>query len=171
MRTISLRPAPMVRVIYSDPTVAIGEIGRFFVGVWRGEVTRQLFEKQRWGLTEVVQRHPRGVGFLCVIEPSSKPPESEFRRASVVMIEEHGERLRCVGLVIEGSGFAAALIRTAISSMLLVHRKRSPLADFANVTSAVDWMSQYVPVDAGTDLVALVEELRATMSASGIRVR
>jgi hypothetical protein len=87
------------------------------------------------------------------------------------MVEEHGERLRCLGLVIEGTGFAAALIRAGISSMLLLHRRRSPLADFANVTSAVGWMSQYVPVDSGTDLVALVEELRASMSASGIRTR
>jgi hypothetical protein len=161
----------MVRVIYSDPTVAVGEIGRFCVAIWRGEVTRQRFEKQRWGLTEVVQRHPRGIGFMCVIEPSSKPPDAEFRRASVEMVEEHGERLHCVGLVIEGTGFAAALIRAAISSMLLLHRRRSPVADFANVTSAVRWMSQYVPVDTGTDLVALIDELRSSMSASGIRKR
>jgi hypothetical protein len=161
----------MVRVIYSDASLAVGEIGRFFVAVWRGDVTRQRFEKQRWGLTEVVQRHPRGIGFLCVIEPSSKPPDSELRRASVEMVEEHGDRLRCVGLVIEGTGFATALVRAGISSMLLLHRKRSPLADFASVTSAVGWMSQYVPVDAGTDLVALVEELRAAMGGSAIRVR
>jgi hypothetical protein len=120
----------------------------------------------------VVQRHPRGVGFLCVIEPSSKPPDSELRKASVQMVEEHGDRLRCVGLVIDGTGFAAALIRAGISSMLLLQRRKSwPYSDFGDVTSAVAWATQYVPVDPGTDLVALIEELRATMSASGIRVR
>jgi hypothetical protein len=32
-------------------------------------------------------------------------------------------------------------------------------------------MSQYVPIDPGTDMVALVEELRAAMGGSAIRVR
>jgi hypothetical protein len=165
----SLRPAPLARVIYSDPGVAVGEVGRYFVALWRGDVTRSRFEKQRWALTEVVQRHPRGVGFLCVIEPTSKPPDAELRRASVDMVEEHGDRIRCVALVIEGRGFAAALTRAGISGMLLLIRKRPAFADFANVPSALGWMGQYVPVEVETDMAGLVEEVRRGMTAAASR--
>ncbi len=162
---LSLRPAPLARVIYSDAAVAIGEVGRYFVALWRGDVTRPRFEKQRWGLTEVVQRHPRGIGLLCVIEPSSKPPDVELRRASVEMVEEHGDRIRCVAIVIEGKGFAAALTRAGISGMLLLVRKRPKFADFANVPSALGWMGQYVPVEVEIDMAGLVEEVRGAMRA------
>lgn len=62
------------RVIHvEEQQLVIGELDRLCVVVWRGAVTRERFERQRAALGDVARRHPDGMGFVCVIEPSAPP--------------------------------------------------------------------------------------------------
>src|SRR5450432_894406 len=88
-----------LRVLHCDETCAVAEKGAICIVIWRGNVEKNSFERQRSGLEEVVRRHPEGAGFLCIIEKGAKPPDEERRRASAAMVESHGERLACLGCV------------------------------------------------------------------------
>jgi hypothetical protein len=149
-----------------DETVVVAETGSLCVVIWRGAVTKVPFEWQRSGLAEVVERHPHGAGFLCVVEASAKPPEEELRRASSQMILAHGEKLKCVACVMEGEGFRAAINRGALAGMyLLLRNKKSPVSVFAKVPEAVRWMGEHIEIQPPDELVSTVETIRSRLPA------
>jgi hypothetical protein len=151
-----------VRMFHVDETVAVAETGAICVALWRGAVTKVPFEWQRSSLAEVVQRHPRGAGFLCVIEPTAKPPDDELRKASTQMVLSHGERLSCVACVIEGEGFRAAVTRGALSGMVLLLRNRkSRISFFSKIPEAARWMSGMLPMESADAFTAIVEHIRS----------
>ena len=102
--------------------------------------------------------------FLCVIEPTSGPPDDELRRASAKMVAEHQPSIRCIACVVEGSGFRSAVARSALSAIALIIGRRSmPLTVFAEVGPAAEWMASRVGQLHGRALAAHVEQLRARL--------
>ena len=162
MKSASQRPESSARTLFVDDGLVVAELGRICVAIWRGAVTWPRFDKQRWGLVEVVQRHPRGAGFLCVVETSASPPDDRLRRASIEMFEEHGDRVRCIAVAIEGAGFRAAINRGVLSGMALLRsNKDAPARAFSTVVDALEWMAQRIPIEPGAP--TLVEEIRSSL--------
>jgi hypothetical protein len=156
----------MMRVIHCRNGVAVAEVGRLCVAIWRGAVTDVSFEWQRSGLAEVVAHHPQGVAFLCVIEPTAKPPREELRQASIRMIASHGARLKCVAVVIEGEGFGAAITRGVISGMAHLRSRKNPASAFSDVRAALRWIHPFIPVEPIAQIVvSRVDELRVLLDS------
>jgi hypothetical protein len=154
---------------FANDGVVVGEVGRVCVVIWRGGVTREMFERQRAGLVSVVARYPEGSGFLCVIEPTATPPDDELRRASIEMVASHTQGLKCVAVVIEGEGFRAAITRSVISGMTLLYRRKPPASVFPKVREAVGWMRLNMRIASTDAVVTAVEELRKLLGAQETR--
>ena len=161
----SVRNLNVVRVIRCDETLIVAETGPLCVTVWRGSATAKPFEWQRAGLSETIQRHPRGAAFLCVVETGSKPPEDDLRKASAQMIVSHGDRLKATAVAIEGEGFMAAINRGVLTGMiLLTHRgRKSPISVFGTVTDGARWLGQHIALPPLDELVATVEHIRSRL--------
>ena len=152
-----------VRILHSGDGVAVAEIGAVCVVIWREAVIKRRFDHQSAGLAHIVAQHPQGAGFLCVVEPSASPPDDKLRRASIDMVASHGEKLKCVACVIEGTGFRAAVGRSVLSGMALVFgQRKAPLSFFSSVDAATRWMKQYVELDT-TRFVSSVERVRRSL--------
>jgi hypothetical protein len=155
-----------LRVIHCDETLAVAEAGAVCVVIWRGAVVKDAFERQRSGLEEVVRNHPRGAGFLCVIEKTARPPDEVHRRASAEMVDAHGEHLTCLGCAVEGDGFVASVSRGAVGAILLVRRSRkTPIKIAATVQLAAAWMARHAEIPSAHELERAVDELRSTFPA------
>jgi len=158
--------ASVLRVIAVRDGVGVGEVANVCVVIWREEVTRPRFEAQLAGLREVVRGHPRGAGYLCVVEAGSKPPGDELRRASASMIQEVEDTLRGIACVVEGTGFVGAVARSALSAMaLIVGPRKVPLSIQASVPAATAWLAPKVGVHSPAELAAEVEALRSRLPA------
>jgi len=145
--------------------VAVGEVGNVCVVVWRGPVTRARFDAQRDGLSEVMHGHAEGVGFMCVIEPTAKPPNDELRRASAEMIRSHQPELRCIACVVEGSGFVNAVSRSALSGIaLLLGTRKVPFSVFGTIAAATTWMVPHIDMRDAAALARHVESIRAELA-------
>jgi serine/threonine-protein kinase len=153
---------PPVKVFHRGQEIVVAAVGHVCLVVWRGAVTWASFEQQRSGLAAVVNRYPHRAGFLIVIEPNVKPPDDELRRESTEMLQSHGNRLSCVGCVVEGEGFKAAITRGVLSGMLLIMRnKKSHISFFPKVHAAAEWMSLRVWIPSPAALTSIVEDVRS----------
>jgi hypothetical protein len=153
-----------VRSLGSGPGIAACEIGPVCIVLWRGAVLPATFEIQSQALAQVIARHPGGAGFLCVIEPTAKPPDDELRRKSAEMLTGHGAKLRCVASVVEGSGLKASIARAVLSGITLLARERHTKAEyFANASLAVTWMGEHLAIPPADQVLAALESLRASL--------
>jgi hypothetical protein len=155
----------MDRVLFGDEAISVGEVGPICVVFWRGAVTKVPFKKQEAGLADVVSRNPDGAGFLCIVEANAKAPDDELRSASAHMIQAHAKVLKCVGCVMEGEGFRAAINRGAFAGMVLLLRDRKlPISVFARVDPALEWMAGHLNLRSTRAMSASVQTLRTYFS-------
>ena len=142
--------------------VALGQLGPLCIALWREEVTRPRFERQATALAAVVAAHRGNAGFLCIVEPASKAPNDELRRASARMIDAHGADLAFVAAVIEGSGFQAAITRSVLTAIsLFITRNKTKIGFFSNAMDAALWGGKHAALPPARAIVAHVQTLRA----------
>ena len=123
----------------------MAETGGVSIAIWRRKPNRELFEVQRKCLNDVVARNRGKAAFLCVVEPSAEPPDDDIRKASSLMISAHEKNLKCVALVIEGTGFRAAITRTVLTGIEMMIRAPAPIKFFDIPKSACSWVRTQVP--------------------------
>lgn len=146
---------------YSGDGLAVGEIGRVCVTIWRKQSNRERFERQRAALANLVERHPGEAGFMCVVEKSSEPPDDEYvRRGSATMITDHGAKLAGVSVVSEGTGFRVAVARSLMSGMMFLMRNPAPIRIFDSVPTGSNWLALHAFTGPVAQFVADVEALR-----------
>lgn len=148
--------------------LALGQLGPLCIALWREEVTHPRFSRQVTALAAGVAAHRGNAGFMCIIEPESKPPNDELRRASARMIEGHGANLAFVAMVIEGSGFRASIVRSVLTAMsLFLPRNRTKIGYFSSVMDATRWAREQASMPPDQEIVARVQLLRAGLRAAG----
>jgi hypothetical protein len=140
----------------------MAELGGVSIALWRRKPNWELFEIQKKCLADVVARHKGHSAFVCVVESTSEPPDDDIRKASSAMISAHEKNLKCVALVIEGSGFRNAITRTVMSGIVMLIRTPAPIRFFDTPTSASAWVGSLLP-SARAQLVEEIESLRLVL--------
>jgi hypothetical protein len=132
------------------------------IAIWRRKPNRQLFDIQKKCLDEVVAKNKGKAAFICIVEPTAEPPDDDIRKASSQMISFHETNLKCVALVIEGTGFRAAITRTVLSGIVMLIRTPAPIKYFDTPKAACMWLGTLLPL-ARDGLVEEIEALRALL--------
>lgn len=145
--------------------LALGQIGTLCIALWRDAATRPRFDRQAAALAAVVAANRGSAGFMCIVEPESKPPDNELRRASARMIDAHGADLVFVAAVIEGSGFRASITRSVLTAMSrFLPRNKTKIGFFSSAMDAALWGRENAPLPPAQVIVARVESLRAGLT-------
>lgn len=145
--------------------VALAQLGPLCIALWRESVTRERFDRQAAALARVVAAHRGNAGFLCIVEPESKPPNDELRRAAARMIDGHGSDLVFVAAVIEGSGFQASITRSVLTAMsLFLPRNKTKIGYFSSVMDAALWGCEQAALPPARTIAARIQELRAELA-------
>jgi hypothetical protein len=161
-----MTPTILPRILHCGDGLAMAEIGNVCVALWRSKSVRSRFEIQKAALDECVQRRPGKTAFMCVVEPTSEPPDEDVRKASSKMIADHGKDLRCTACVIEGAGFRGAITRSVLSGIVFLVRTPTPLKMFESVDSASRWIQTEMPDTAGAALASQVEYVRRKLDTN-----
>jgi hypothetical protein len=163
------KPLGTPPLLHVGDGLVVARIGLVCVAIWRKDSTVERVAKQGEGLARVVGQSPGNAGFLCVVEESSAPPNEEARRLSAKMLEQHGDRLRAVAVVIEGSGFRASIVRSVASGIVWLARRQSktPVSYVATVGAGAKWLSDYVHIGPQDSFVKDVELTRAVLDSPG----
>jgi hypothetical protein len=78
---------------------------------------------------------------LIIIDGRAPTPDEPSRKAIRHTIGKHKDQIGAFAYVIEGRGFAAAAMRSAVSLMSLAARYPFPQKVFANTTQAAEWLA------------------------------
>ena len=132
------------RVLKKGDGIVVGELGDVCIAVWRKDSTRARFNIQRYGLDHVIGNSPSGGVFFCVVEPTSGAPNEEVRKASSRLFESHGSNLRAIAMIIEGTGFRSAVVRSVASGIVMLMGSRvTPISYFATIEAGAIWLQRY----------------------------
>ena len=107
---------------------------------------------------------------ITVIGKTTKPPDEDSRRRIRGTLDHHAREIRGFAYVVEGEGFGAAAVRSALTVITLAARFQFPLKVFGHVEEAAPWLLSHpcgssVQVPAASQLVSVAASLRGQLSS------
>lgn len=114
-------------------------------------------------LATFVRTNEGQVAYLFHVVAGAKPPSNEDRARTTAMFNRHAAKLSGVAIVIEASGFAGALLRSAVTMVFGMTRRGFETRTFEDVISAGHWLAQRQGVPA-SEIIAMAAEARAALS-------
>jgi hypothetical protein len=130
---------PAEKAILSEtPLVALyGDVCVVVPGAVAG--VEDIF-KIRTGIFEAIKRRSAGLALLFIIAEKAAPPTGQARDAAAQMFEDFAARVVGLGVVLEGSGFAAATKRGVITWLVKPLVGKTPLKTFSGMVEASEWL-------------------------------
>ena len=104
-------------------------------------------------LTRVVcEEFPGGMSTIHLIRNCAPLPTAEARTGFVEMMNAHRDALRNVAIMIEGSGFRASTMRSAITAMRFVSPRSFELRIHRDASEVLQWLPAAHTSSTGIDL-------------------
>ena len=152
-----------VETAFVDGGVAVGGVGNVFITISRHRAEVDTLRRMRTALTSHFKRWPAGVGTISVMESTSYSGQVTHDEREEMAKMSRDYAARAVALVIEGTGFRPAAIRTMLAGLYLVSRPTYPRRIFDTVDHGIGWL---VP-SASAGIAGAVDDatLRAAIAA------
>jgi hypothetical protein len=137
-------PPPGLRVIDSNEVFAIAEFDRCMLTIWRLQPTRETFGRRDKEVSEFVAKHRGACGYIELIEPGSKPPPNELRKAGVEVFRQLGKDLSCIAFVVDGAELRSAMVRAILATMSFFVPATQPSKIFKRFGDMSEWVRQRI---------------------------
>jgi hypothetical protein len=111
--------------------------GNVIMAIHRSGSAVPIIREMKARVGEMVRKHPSGIGLMLILRRGAKPPEGRVRQDLAAMFTEHKKALCATSVVVEGSGFWAAAIRSTLTFLSVA--SSYPLKVFSSIDGAVSW--------------------------------
>lgn len=91
---------------------------------------------------------PGPVGFMLATKASTRPPEAEHRRMVQDVMNRNAEKIACVAMCIEATGFTGSIIRSVAAAIFILPNPGYPVKFFSTPAEAVPWVARSVDLSA-----------------------
>ncbi|WP_437521435.1 serine/threonine-protein kinase [Sorangium sp. So ce726] len=152
------------QLIVKQPDYVLASWRQIFCIIWRQETTDDGVRRIGDSCTEFAKQHPRGIGLLTIIESRASLPPGHVRDALSAFLADASAFTRCSAVVVEGTGFRAAAVRSVVTGLSLVARQRYP-HKVCDLREAELMFAEILPTATGID----VSDDMFTASLDGLR--
>jgi hypothetical protein len=120
---------------------AFYRFGNLAINVWTGQPTGPAVRRLSELTTESRRSCPEGISSVHWIVQGVGLPTPEARAELRQLATRDGDHIACVGVVLNGQGFWASALRSALSGVLLVGPKALfPLRIYGTAEELADWL-------------------------------
>lgn len=150
-------------VVTKTHDYALASLNEIAAIIWLRETTLEGIQSSNRLVAEVARHHPKGIALLTVISEVAPMPSSEARRALADLMSAH-LRIRCSAVIMEGTGFRAAAVRSVVTGLMLLSHHEYPHR-MCDVDGAVKMYTDVMPGVTGrawdpNKIRAAINELR-----------
>jgi hypothetical protein len=138
---------PWQIVINTDDYV-LASWQQIFAVIWRRETSVEAALHLRYACADFAREHPRGIGLLTVVGASAPLPTAAARKAVADFLAEGSAYIKCSAVVIEGSGFRSAAVRSVVTGLTLLAQQAYPHR-VCDIEDAVRMFSRVLPAATG----------------------
>jgi hypothetical protein len=134
--------SPFGTHVYSDGLHCIAVAGSCIIAYSKQPPDTKYFAFWHSIVSGVVAQQPGKLSILVIIDSGSRSPDESQRRLIASATQRYAQSIERFAYVVEGRGFAAAALRSAISLISLATRTPYRQKVFATVEEAAVWLVQ-----------------------------
>jgi hypothetical protein len=153
--------------VYTDEQHCIASFGSCIVAYSKQPPDTKYFASWHAIVSRLMAQQPDKLSILVVIDGGSRSPDESQRKLIASATQRYAHSIERFAYVVEGRGFAAAALRSAISLISLAARTPYRQKVFASVEEAGTWLAQTAKPGsamATSALSALVHTMREKVS-------
>lgn len=158
-------------ITYADEACAIGTVANVCTAVWRGECTMARSDEWIRSSQNLARRLGTPVAVVSMIMEHAPTPPGNVRDAHSRFLETLSLTALAAGVIVDGAGFRASLVRAVVASVSALARYKCPFRVAASDVEMARWLqerSAALPLGAvrATDheLVSFFAALRARVT-------
>ena len=137
-------PPPHLEIEHVDGRSVIGAWNNVFVMVFRDVPSADWLRLAGEREAAFAARHPEGFVVLAVLPSMLLNLPSDVRDEAERLSRHRSPYLQAIALVIEGTGFVAAAVRSVASGISMLSRDKTPMRTFNNVEPASAWIATFL---------------------------
>ena len=134
-------------VIYSDTEQCIALYGNVLLALSLQAPSLKCLESWTVGVDMLTERFGRPISVAIVIDSGARPPSDVIKREIQKITTRHRDSIGGFAYVLEGEGFGAAAVRSAVSLIALASRYPFPQRVFKRAGDAAIWLSDCTPAN------------------------
>jgi hypothetical protein len=131
---------PLGEPVYRDAQHVIAVYQDTILTYSGGAPTSEYLDGWARTVEQVAVRFPTGILAVTIIDRDARAPDDSGRARVRSAVERHADSIRAFAYVVEGEGFGAAAVRSAVSLISIAARYPFPLKVFGRVEEAVPWV-------------------------------
>lgn len=131
--------------LYSDQEHSLSVYGNAVLSFSLQPPNAQYLTAWAEAMARLAKRSDSPIVVITVVDGSCRPPDEPSKRAIRDTILRHSAKIGAFAYVIEGDGFGAAAVRSAVTLISLVARYPFPQKVFKEVGPACSWTLERVP--------------------------
>ncbi|MCA9604041.1 MAG: hypothetical protein KC619_00475 [Myxococcales bacterium] len=151
------------QLVFDDPEIAIASWGDLLVMLFRVEVSLHSLELVERAEADLLRSHASIRSLTVFPNIPARPTDAEVRARSQQLADRFGPRVEGAAVVIEATGFTAAMIRSLVLGIRMISPLRGlRISLFDDVGAALDWLHSK---GGATDVSQIREALRTHLDA------
>jgi hypothetical protein len=132
-------------IVKEEQNYVLASWQQIFAVVWRHDTTREGAQALHRECREFATRHARGIGLLTIVSERAPMPPTSARQAVADFLAQGSAYIKCSVVVMEGTGFRAAAVRSVVTGLTLLAKQAYPHR-VCSLPDAVVLLSQTLPV-------------------------
>ena len=131
-----------VTITYADDACVIGTVGNVCTVIWRGEST--VARNTEWirASHDLARRIGTPTAVISIITEGAPTPPGEIRAAQGRFLEELSRTGLAAGVIIDGVGFRASLVRAVVASVTALARYKCPFRVATTDAEMARWLHE-----------------------------
>lgn len=129
-------------ITYADDACVIGTVGNVCAVIWRGECTAARNNEWVRASHDLARRLGSPIAVTSTITEGAPTPSGEIRTAQGRFLEELSRRALAAGVIIDGVGFRASLVRAVVASVTTLARYKCPFRVATTDAEMARWLHE-----------------------------
>jgi phytoene/squalene synthetase len=156
-------------MLYSDPEHCLAVAGRTVISFSLQPPNARYLQAWAAAMDRLAQQSSEPISALTVIDSRARVPDDAAKAEIRNNVLRHQKQICAFAYVIEGQGFAAAAMRSAISFISLLARYPFPQKAFPNIAAGTAWMIQQTPAEtsratSAAEIISVLEAMRQQLT-------
>lgn len=157
------------RIVEKQDNHVLASWQQIFAVVWRHETTMEGVRALHHECGTFATKHPPGIGLLTIVSAGAPMPASPVRQAVADFLAQGGAYIKCSAVVMEGTGFRAAAVRSVVTGLTMLAKQAYPhrvcsVSDAASMLSHALTAASGRAVDAAALHVAIDDLRKRTLA-------
>jgi len=112
--------------ITKNQDYAFAHWNQIFATIWFHETTLDGIRHLYKSVSEFAKSNPKGIALLTLVAAGAGLPSSSARRALSDLLAAGTDYVRCSAVIMEGSGFRAAAVRSVVTGITMLSKHPYP---------------------------------------------